>query len=52
MVLRSIEAGAQLNLTHPRPVTVLGSLSGQVFRAYRVEAGNLLNGRLEGCRHV
>jgi hypothetical protein len=52
LVLRSIEAGAQLKLTHPRPVTVLGSLSGQVFGAYRVKAGNLLSGRLEGCRHV
>ena len=52
LVLHSIEAGAQLKLAHPRPVTVLGSLSGQVFGAYRVKAGNLLSGRLEGCRHV
>jgi len=52
LVLRSIEAGAQLKLAHPRPVTVLGSLSGQVFGAYRVKAGNLLSGRLEGVRHV
>jgi hypothetical protein len=52
LILRSIEAGAQLRLAHPRPVTVLGSLSGQVFGAYRVKAGNLLSGRLEGCRHV
>ena len=48
LVLHSIEAGAQLKLAHPRPVTVLGSLSGQVFGAYRVKAGNLLSGRLEG----
>ncbi len=52
LVMRSIEAGALLRLAHPRPVTVLGSLSGQVFGAYRVKAGNLLSGRLEGCRHV
>ena len=52
LVLRSIEEGALLKLTHPRPVTVLGSLSGQVFGAYRVKAGNLLSGRLEGARHV
>jgi hypothetical protein len=52
LVLRSIEAGAQLKLAHPRPVTVLGTLSGQVFGAYRVKAGNLLSGRLEGVRHV
>ncbi len=52
LVLRSIEAGAQLKLAHPRTLTVLGSLSGKVFGAYRVKAGNLLSGRLEGCRHV
>lgn len=52
LVLRSIAAGAQLQLAHPRPVTVLGSLSGQVFGAYRIKAGNLLSGRIEGCRHV
>ena len=52
LVLRSIEEGAKLTLTHPRAVTVLGSLSGQVFGAYRVKAGNLLSGRLEGVRHV
>ena len=52
LVLRSIEEGALLKLAHPRPVTVLGSLSGQVFGAYRVKAGNLLSGRLEGARHV
>jgi hypothetical protein len=52
LVLRSIEEGARLRLAHPRPVTVLGSLSGQVFGAYRVKAGNLLSGRLEGARHV
>lgn len=43
LVLRSIEEGAQLKLAHPRPVTVLGTLSGQVFGAYRVKAGNLLS---------
>jgi hypothetical protein len=52
LVLRSIEEGAQLKLARPRPVTVLGSLSGQVLGAYRVKAGNLLSGRLEGVRHV
>ncbi len=52
LVLRSIEEGSLLRLAHPRPVTVLGSLSGQVFGAYRVKAGNLLSGRLEGARHV
>lgn len=52
LVLRSIEEGSRLRLAHPRPVTVLGSLSGQVFGAYRVRAGNLLSGRLEGARHV
>ena len=52
LVLRSIEEGSQLKLATPRPVTVLGSLHGQVFGAYRVTAGNLLSGRLEGCRHV
>lgn len=52
LVLRSIEEGARLKLAHPRAVTVLGSLSGQVFGAYRVKAGNLLSGRLEGVRHV
>ncbi|MBT4502050.1 MAG: hypothetical protein HOC74_30235 [Gemmatimonadetes bacterium] len=52
LVLRSIEEGAQLKLAHPRLVTVLGSLSGQVFGAYRVKTGNLLSGRLEGVRHV
>ena len=52
LVLRSIEEGSQLKLSRPRPVTVLGSLSGQVFGAYRVKAGNLLSGRLEGVRHV
>lgn len=52
LVLRSIEEGAKLRLAYPRPVTVLGSLSGQVFGAYRVKAGNLLSGRLEGARHV
>ncbi len=52
LVLRSIEEGARLTLAHPRAVTVLGSLSGQVFGAYRVKAGNLLSGRLEGVRHV
>lgn len=52
LVLRSIEEGARLRLAHPRPVTVLGSLSGQVLGAYRVKAGNLLSGRLEGARHV
>lgn len=52
LVLRSIEEGAQLKLARPRSVTVLGSLSGQVFGAYRVKAGNLLSGRLEGVRHV
>lgn len=52
LVLRGIEEGAQLKLSRPRPVTVLGSLSGQVFGAYRVKAGNLLSGRLEGVRHV
>lgn len=52
LVLRSIEEGSQLKLATPRPVTVLGSLHGQVFGAYRVKAGNLLSGRLEGCRHV
>ena len=52
LVLRSIEEGTLLRLAHPRPVTVLGSLSGQVFGAYRVKAGNLLSGRLEGARHV
>ena len=31
---------------------MLGSLSGQVFGAYRVKAGNLLSGRPEGARHV
>ena len=52
LVLRSIEEGSKLTLAHPRPLTVLGSLSGQVFGAYRVKAGNLLSGRLEGARHV
>jgi hypothetical protein len=52
LVLHSIEEGSRLRLAHPRPVTVLGSLSGQVFGAYRVKAGNLLSGRLEGARHV
>ena len=52
LVLRSIEEGSKLTLVHPRPLTVLGSLSGQVFGAYRVKAGNLLSGRLEGARHV
>ena len=52
LVQRSIEEGSQLKLATPRPVTVLGSLHGQVFGAYRVKAGNLLSGRLEGCRHV
>ena len=52
LVLRSIEEGAQLRLAQPRLVTVLGSLSGQVFGAYKVKAGNLLSGRLEGARHV
>jgi hypothetical protein len=52
LILHSIEEGAQLKLAHPRAVIVLGSLSGQVFGAYRVKAGNLLSGRLEGVRHV
>ncbi len=52
LVLRSIEEGARLRLGQPRLVTVLGSLSGQVFGAYKVRAGNLLSGRLEGARHV
>ena len=52
LVMHSIEEGARLHLAHPRPVTVLGSLSGQVFGAYKVKAGNLLSGRLEGVRHV
>ena len=52
LVLQSIEQGAQLKLAHPRAVTVLGSVSGQVFGAYRVKAGNLLSGRFEGTRHV
>lgn len=52
LVLRSIEEGSQLRLAQPRSVTVLGSLSGQVFGAYRVKVGNLLSGRLEGVRHV
>ena len=52
LVLHSIEENALLRLAHPRAVIVLGSLSGQVFGAYRVKAGNLLSGRLEGVRHV
>jgi hypothetical protein len=52
LVLKSIEPGSQLKLAHPRPVIVLGSISGQVFGAYTVKAGNLLSGRLEGARHV
>ena len=52
LVLGDIEEGSQLRLAHPREVTVLGSLSGQVFGAYRVKAGNLLSGRLEGARNV
>lgn len=52
LVLGNIEEGSQLRLAHPREVTVLGSLSGQVFGAYRVKAGNLLSGRLEGARNV
>lgn len=52
LVLRSIEDGSRLRLAHPRPVTVLGSLSGQVLGAYKLKAGNLLSGRLEGARHV
>ena len=42
LVLRSIEEGSQLKLATPRPVTVLGSLHGQVFGALRVKAGDLL----------
>ena len=52
LVMHSIEEGGRLHLTQPRPVTVLGSLSGQVFGAYKIKTGNLLSGRLEGVRHV
>ena len=52
LVLGDIEEGSQLRLARPREVTVLGSLSGQVFGAYRVKAGNLSSGRLEGARKV
>lgn len=52
LVLRNIEEGARLRLARPRPVTVFGSLSGQVLGAYRVRAGSLLSGRIEGARYV
>jgi hypothetical protein len=52
LVLGDIAEGSQLKLARPREVTVLGSLSGQVFGAYRVKAGNLFSGRLEGARNV
>lgn len=52
LVLSDIEKGSKLTLAHPRAVTVLGSLSGQVFGAYHVKTGNLLSGRLEGARQV
>lgn len=52
LVLGDIEKESVLRIAHPRPVTVLGSLSGQVFGAYKAKVGNLLSGRLEGTRHV
>jgi hypothetical protein len=48
--LGDIEAGSILRIANPRPMTVLGSLSGQVFGAYSAKVGNLLSGRLEGTR--